>query len=59
MRDGVTGRTFAPGDSAGLARLLRLAFERWEETRAMAVAGRLDVEQRYRWSSAVETLLGV
>jgi len=59
VRDGVTGRTFDPGDSAALARLLRLAFERWEETRAMAVAGRFDVERRYRWSIAVDTLLEV
>jgi glycosyltransferase involved in cell wall biosynthesis len=59
VRHGVTGRTFAPGDSSELARLLRLAFERREETRALAVAGRLDVERRYRWSFAVDTLLSV
>jgi glycogen(starch) synthase len=57
VRDGVTGRLFAPGDAGELARLLRIAFERPDETRAMARAGRLDVEKHYRWRFAVETLL--
>jgi glycosyltransferase involved in cell wall biosynthesis len=56
VRDGETGRLFMPGDAAELARLLRIAFERPEETRAMARAGRLDVENRYRWKFAVESL---
>ncbi|HJQ37543.1 MAG TPA: glycosyltransferase family 4 protein [Thermoanaerobaculia bacterium] len=56
VRDGETGRLFNPGDAAELARLLRIAFERPVETRAMARSGRIDVEQRFRWKFAVETL---
>ena len=56
VRDGETGQLFAPGDSEELARLLKITFARPEETRAMARAGRLQVEKNYRWKFAVETL---
>ncbi|MBB3036196.1 glycosyltransferase family 4 protein [Hoyosella altamirensis] len=49
--DGVTGRTFAPGDTAGLASCIRNALDEPELTQHMAEAARRRLTREFDWSS--------
>lgn len=54
VEDGVTGRTFAPGDVAGLADAVTAAISDPASSRSMAVAARERLRESYAWSLLAE-----
>lgn len=57
--DGVTGRTFAPGDVAGLTSCIRNALDEPELTQEMAHAARRRLTQEFDWESVAFATAGV
>jgi alpha-maltose-1-phosphate synthase len=59
VRDGVTGLLIGGDDAAGLERALTRLLDRPDERVAMAAAGRLRFDERYRAAASTDRLLGV